>query len=854
MAERMSERAEDDVTGEQQQRRAAVRQQQRRQQQGESSAATMAAGGDRTSLPSPGAMLGQPWAHWVDTVKLNGLEELEESWKECDKKREAMRLSKEDMAIFGLCPAYDEFYLVMCSHCNQAIKPQAFQSHYERRHSSINKTPVTPPSSSMNSLYSTVSSKTKPSGGGCSITRPPARSSASSNSKLMKSPKDKLQIGGSNRSMHPVQHSKAPQEKTMTPSVKVEKIHPNPKIDGMLKSTAGPACSSTVSSSIKTGLNCPSIPKPPLPSPGHIPNGKGILSTTPFSEKKPDDTNNRKYLHKRLSDREFDPDIHCGVVDVETKKPCTRSLTCKTHSLGYRRAVQGRKKRFDVLLAEHKNKTREKELLRHSEHQQQAPALREPHPLPSKSSQELHQNSHGLTSPEAKPSITNKAKPHNSSLPRPSVYPATHSGNAPSDSPSLHESPQPVVSAAEPTCRLSSDEGEGDEKEESAEKLDCHYSDHHPRPAAYCTFGSRQIGRGYYVFDKRWDHIRCALNLMVDKHLNSQMWRKIPPASSNLSHRSSTNATSVSHGVTGFLSPSTMTSPSVTAASPCASLDKVSSHGTTLNAHPVGASDSASSMQSRQVSSSPSTPSVLSPVPSPHSNKPQKLKTPKSLKPKETPASSTNCSSSSIGGGSGKKRKTSSPPQLLAHPPHSTESVRKNCALNSGTHHSPTTNSSQGLNFVNSKCNSVSLKHDQSGRGPPTGNSAESIKRMSVVMNSSDSTLSLGPFVHQAGEQTVNSQNSFSHSHASLDKLMGKKRRCSAGTSSITNNTSKSNKVAKLPPVNNVHAKHNNVIAGTQALTNNSLRHQVSCRGSFLIVCRNTFNFLNCKQISLMPF
>ncbi|XP_041445209.1 ataxin 7 L homeolog isoform X3 [Xenopus laevis] len=700
----------------------------------------------------------------------------------------------------------------------------------ERRHSSINKTPVTPPSSSMNSLYSTVSSKTKPSGGGCSITRPPARSSASSNSKLMKSPKDKLQIGGSNRSMHPVQHSKAPQEKTMTPSVKVEKIHPNPKIDGMLKSTAGPACSSTVSSSIKTGLNCPSIPKPPLPSPGHIPNGKGILSTTPFSEKKPDDTNNRKYLHKRLSDREFDPDIHCGVVDVETKKPCTRSLTCKTHSLGYRRAVQGRKKRFDVLLAEHKNKTREKELLRHSEHQQQAPALREPHPLPSKSSQELHQNSHGLTSPEAKPSITNKAKPHNSSLPRPSVYPATHSGNAPSDSPSLHESPQPVVSAAEPTCRLSSDEGEGDEKEESAEKLDCHYSDHHPRPAAYCTFGSRQIGRGYYVFDKRWDHIRCALNLMVDKHLNSQMWRKIPPASSNLSHRSSTNATSVSHGVTGFLSPSTMTSPSVTAASPCASLDKVSSHGTTLNAHPVGASDSASSMQSRQVSSSPSTPSVLSPVPSPHSNKPQKLKTPKSLKPKETPASSTNCSSSSIGGGSGKKRKTSSPPQLLAHPPHSTESVRKNCALNSGTHHSPTTNSSQGLNFVNSKCNSVSLKHDQSGRGPPTGNSAESIKRMSVVMNSSDSTLSLGPFVHQAGEQTVNSQNSFSHSHASLDKLMGKKRRCSAGTSSITNNTSKSNKVAKLPPVNNVHAKHNNVIAGTQALTNNSLRHQPKAR------------------------
>lgn len=41
----------------------------------------------------------------------------------------------------------------------------------------------------------------------------------------------------------------------------------------------------------------------------------------------------------------------------------------------------------------------------------------------------------------------------------------------------------------------------------------------------FCTFGSRQIGRGYYVFDKRWNHIRCALDFMLEKHLNSQMWK-----------------------------------------------------------------------------------------------------------------------------------------------------------------------------------------------------------------------------------------------------------------------------------------------------------------------------------------
>lgn len=88
----------------------------------------------------------------------------------------------------------------------------------------------------------------------------------------------------------------------MTPSVKVEKMHTIPKTDGVFsKSAAGSTCSSSVSSSVKTGLNWQSIPKPPLPSPGQIPNGKGLLSTPPNVEKKQEDTNCRKHFHKRLS-------------------------------------------------------------------------------------------------------------------------------------------------------------------------------------------------------------------------------------------------------------------------------------------------------------------------------------------------------------------------------------------------------------------------------------------------------------------------------------------------------------------------------------------------------------------------
>nr|XP_033782066.1 ataxin-7 isoform X2 [Geotrypetes seraphini] len=715
----------------------------------------------------------------------------------------------------------------------------------ERRHSSSSKHPLTPPS--VYSLFSSLPSKSKGGGGGASSgsTRPSCGSSSvSSNSKLLKSPKEKLQISGNSRPMHFVQH-KVPHGKIMIPSVKVEKMHSNPKIDGVLLKT-GPTCSSTVSSSIKTGLNCPSIPKPPLPSPGQIPNGKGLLSTPPILEKKPDDTaNNRKFLYKRLAERKFDPDIHCGVVDVETKKPCTRSLTCKTHSLGYRRAVLGRRKRFDVLLAEHKSKTRE--LLRNSEHQQQMPPLREPHPSPSKTSQELHQTSHGIAPVESKPSVPNKPRPHNVSLPRPAGYPAQHSGDILIDAPSVNESLHPGVPAAEATSRLSSDEGEGDEKEELADKLDCHYSGHHPQPAAFCAFGSRQIGRGCYVFDKRWDHIRCALNFMVDKHLNSQMWKKIPPASGNSAsaqapHRISTNSMPMySVSGTGFFSPSTFMSSPLLVSPSCTPLDsKVLSYGTTLNAHPavLGAMDPLCSMQSRHVSPSPATPSVLSSVPSPMSSKPQKPKSSKSLKPKESSASSLNCNSTSSNissGGSGKKRKNSSP--LLAHSSsHSTESVRKNCVANSATssYHSSMASLSHsglhsgGLNCMTNKANSVSFKHDQSGRGPPTGSPAESIKRMSVVMNSSDSTLSLGPFVHQSSEQPVNSHSNFSHSHASLDKI-GKKRKGSPGSSSMNSNSSKSTKIAKVPSVNN-HTKHASAVPGTQGLANSSLLHQPKAR------------------------
>ncbi|XP_055503578.1 ataxin-7 [Leucoraja erinacea] len=804
-------------------------------------------------LPSPEALLGQPWTHWIDAAKHQGADgtELEETFKECGKNREVMRLSREDMPIFGHCPAHDDFYLVMCNYCNQVVKPQAFQAHYERRHSTSSKPPVTSPTSAY--TYSSALSKSR-GGSDCGSSRSSVGTCPSSSSKIQKSPKDKLHISSMNRPFYTVHHGRMHHDKNMSTLVKAEKVHPNVKVDGpLLKVMPVPINSTTVSASLKTGLNNPAIPKAPLTSVGQIPNGKNLLSAPSSAEKKLEDRKNTKkpYSHKRLSEREFDPNRHCGVVDLESKKPCTRSLTCKTHSLSHRRSVLGRRKHFDLLLAEHKNKPREKELHRISDHHHQTPLLRELHPSPSKASPELHLNSHGNAASDVKPMVSGKTKFYNSSLPRPATCTLQHSGNTVGDTASVHEL-HASLAAPDSASRLSSDEGECEEKEELAEKLDCYYSGQHPRPAAICTFGSRQIGRGCFVFERRWDHFRCALSSMVEKHLNSQMWKKIPPAVDSptsgqcsapsssmvvphLSHSSVGTAGVVSSSPSSLSSPLLVSSPFLSANS-----KPVPSYATTLTAHPaaLGSADPAHCMQSRHVPSPSAMPSGLSSVPSHVFNKPQKVKPSRSFKPKDPPPTSNNSNSSSNNNSnsSGRRRKNNSALPLHSPSIYSAEAPKKNC-LNSGSlgtsNYSSVSSSygsphNVGLNCTN-KMNSLGLKHEPSGKGLQAGAPAESIKRMSVVMNSGDSTLSLGPFVHQANEQLASPHAAFPHPHPPLDRLEGRKRKGSPGSAAI-HGGNRANKLAKAPVVNNVHSKHPGVIPGTPGLSNNTLLHQPKSR------------------------
>uniref|UniRef100_A0A8C2X7E0 Ataxin 7 n=1 Tax=Cyclopterus lumpus TaxID=8103 RepID=A0A8C2X7E0_CYCLU len=833
----MSERAEDDVRGEQ---RRAARQQLKQQQQqqiqrGEGSTA-MATVAERRALPSPEIMLGQPWSNWIDAAKLNGNdgEFPRESFKDFGKNREAMRLCREDMPIFGQCPAQDDFYLVMCNHCGQVVKPQAFQAHYERRHSSASKPASTSPFP--------VSGRNRTGGPGLGsgsvaglasagiLSRPSAAgSSASSNPKLLKPAKEKLP-GIPRRT--PFATFRTPH---LTPAVKVEKMHLRVDSTTVSSNTTTTITTSSSLSALKPGLNCPSIPKPPLLAPGPIPNGKGHLSV--LSDKKQDNSSSassRRHLNKKVTEREFNADVHCGVVDMTARKPCTRSLTCKTHSLSQRRAVPGRRKRFDTLLAEHKNRAREREKEKEKErelHQptsQQNASLRDPH-LSSHlaAAHDAHPVAHGNgPAPDAtKPLTLCKPKFHSPGLPR---YDLSHGGGTPGDPAAVHESPHHAHTTTDGFSRPSSDEGENEEREDSADKLDCHYSGYHPRPAAYCKFGSRLFGRGCYSFDRRWDKVRCALTTMMDKHVNSQMWKKIPLALENSSsvapsHRTSTN----SHGSTpssGFLGP-----PATLPQTPYSQSyegKSVLSYGTTLNARssPQGGAEHPAYgiTQARQVSSSPQMPSAH--LSSFSSSPPPSLASGRALKSRSSSSSTTNggANSSNTSFSSGKKRKNSS----IVSSSHGPSDFSSSNAIYSSSS-SPFKKNCMNVGSSGSTYHHGSLAGGSSGppgRGPPSGSPAESIKRMSVVMNSSDSTLSLGPFVHHQSSSSSDHHTNFSH-HSTDGRLEGKKRKSSPASSGI--NSGGRPKVAKSPAINNIHGKHGRSIPGTPGLPNNSHLHQV---------------------------
>ncbi|XP_034982439.2 ataxin-7-like protein 1 isoform X2 [Zootoca vivipara] len=796
-------------------------------------------------VPSPEAFLGQPWAAWVREAALPHTHcaapphslELEDAGKEGGKSREVMRLNKEDMHLFGHYPAHDDFYLVVCNICNQVVKPQVFQSHCERRHGSMCKPSPSPASPPSNSRASFIQMKPR----SCISGHNPVNN----NSKPFKTPKDNLITSTSKQ--HMVFSSKVSRDKPCVPVpvVSLEKIPNLVKADGAnvkmnstttTTSSTSSASSSTTLAPIKSALTCKSVP----PSPEKILNGKGVIAPS-IDKKHQNGTKNSNKSYKRVSEREFDPNKHCGVLDPETKKPCTRSLTCKTHSLNHRRAVPGRKKQFDILLAEHKARSREKEVAKDKEHPQ---CIRETHQPQPVLVQDTLSGTSVNSGQEPKGTSPAKSRLPNSAFPRPSSANSINSTSSSNHGGYAQELPLPSMGGDLPS-RLSSDEGEAEGSEES-EKLDCHYSGHHPRPLGFCSFGSHLMGRGYYVFDRRWDRFRLALNSMVEKHLNSQMWRKIPPAvdspmPSPAAHISTPFPASV---LQPFSNPSAVYIPSAPVSSRIPSSYLMTS-AMLSNAAFVTASDTNSIMSHTTafphvaaslsiIDSTFKTPSALSPVPAvipPPSHKPSKTKTSKSSKVRDLSCRGDESSSNK------KKRPPSSSSSLSVQTSSSPSSSfsgshKKNCVLNPSStlnsYQATSSYNSLSVHNANNGTTPLSAKSEPSGgRTSLSSSSADSVKHMSIVVSSIDASgLSVPSLLHHSGDHSLTAQHTVPSLPLCFDKSEGKKRKNSSSSS-------KAGKITKMPGMNSVHKKNTaNLISTVPDTPNSSISRQIGKNSS----------------------
>ncbi|KAG5282148.1 hypothetical protein AALO_G00052750 [Alosa alosa] len=391
-------------------------------------AAVMAASDRRSSIPVE--FVGQSWSSWIDKTNVSASEasNTEECSKNVKKRMETMTLRKEDMSIYGHCPAHDDFF------------PGGVQSLWTARDGRWQEpgSPRAPPPPA---------------------THRPTKAQKEGASAL---PGDKLSQG--------------------TPPSPPHSSAPSPRDPPWRHGAVQPSA----------------------PSPGEKPLQKGMQGppVDVLSPLRGPRTYSRTYKKVHSKGKELDLDKHCGVLDPERKKVCTRLLTCNIHSIHQRRQVVGRSKNFDQLVTELKMGSKARE---------RAPVLRE---------------TLETEPPCSETPVSQTGPPHCKRQPNHvNLRPRTPSESA------VEEEMEVPAEVEEPTpqsnnhSRLSSDESEGEGQEET---LDLPFSPWHPKPLGLCTFGSRALSCSVFTFDRRLHHLRSAVSAMVEQHISAHLWKKIP--------------------------------------------------------------------------------------------------------------------------------------------------------------------------------------------------------------------------------------------------------------------------------------------------------------------------------------
>jgi len=225
-----------------------------------------------------------------------------------------------------------------------------------------------------------------------------------------------------------------------------------------------------------------------------------------------------------VKERELDLEKHCGVWMSELNRACTRSLTCKAHSLTLRRAVQGRSRSFDDLLAEHRAV---KELV--------IKQLKDGASLPAGAALQ----------PVAKvPPTTVIGACQASAVPKLGRPPLARPQPAKKLLTSLLQTQPQSVGSELSVEVLPLTESQNSQQLPSSGLLQrafpsmvmpavsLTFTPHHPKPLAVCSFGlRRQVSRAGVAPDRKWDFLRSTVRSTLQRSAAKAMVRSVATAS-----------------------------------------------------------------------------------------------------------------------------------------------------------------------------------------------------------------------------------------------------------------------------------------------------------------------------------
>ncbi|KAJ3585835.1 hypothetical protein NHX12_012243 [Muraenolepis orangiensis] len=427
--------------------------------------------------------VGLNWSSWIDKCDILTDEGASKERHSVDDSRgsDTMTLSKEDMKIYGYCPALDNFYLVVCSHCGQLVKPQAFEAHCERRHGALTKL-CNPSSSSAGQQCprpGRLTSVPSSSSAGQQCPRPGRLTSVPSSSSAgqqcprpgrltsVPSSRERHKAGETQEAGVSAKPASAPQQhrttKVLTEDCRAPPWGRAPLATGSPLSSSPSAHSSSSESSEKRkpATELSAAPRSPLRG------GPRTYSRT----------------HKKVYEKECDLDQQCGVLDARNTL-CTRQLVCNIRSVRQQRKAADRSKPLDQPLVEQRT------------------------------------GSSG--------SVVDKLSPSEDS---PTPVPATPYLQTLQDPTSAPQHVKHTLGTNGPILWSREPSGRGPEEDGAME------------PLGICTFGSHTLGCSIFTFDRRLHHLRFALSDMVEQHVNAHLWKRIPQVPAGLQSCHSTTTT-----------------------------------------------------------------------------------------------------------------------------------------------------------------------------------------------------------------------------------------------------------------------------------------------------------------------